>query len=46
MSEDSFEELEGQNEENLLRFGTLTTIVIDNGVGMNEKQLRKLGQSF
>lgn len=46
MSEDSFEELEGQNEENILRFGTLTTIVIDNGVGMNEKQLRKLGQSF
>ena len=43
---DSFEELEGQKEENILRFGTLTTIVIDNGVGMNEKQLRKLGQSF
>lgn len=46
LSDDSIEGLENQPNETSLKFGTLTTIVVDNGVGMNEKQLRKLGQSF
>jgi signal transduction histidine kinase len=44
--EDSFDGLEDQNYDSALRFGVLSTIVVDNGVGMDERQLKKLGQSF
>jgi len=29
-----------------LRFGILNTVVVDNGIGMDNKQLKKLCQSF
>ena len=29
-----------------MRFGILNTVVVDDGIGMDDKQLKKLGQSF
>jgi signal transduction histidine kinase len=46
-SDDSIglENLDGQKQSEL-KLGFLNTIVIDNGVGMDEVQLKKLGKSF